>query len=94
MPHTPSSGGSLAQRASLKLFTFAQSVGQPGRAQCPGFTTMRRLVMSFRTILRVGKVTTLHHWLTRAHATNIDALQRFVRNHLGLETTFIVSRKK
>jgi hypothetical protein len=44
-----------------------------------GFTTMRRLVLSFRTILRVCKVATLHRWLTRAHATNIPALQRFVR---------------
>jgi len=25
-----------------------------------GFTTMRRLVLSFRTILRVGTVATLH----------------------------------
>ena len=48
-------------------------------AQCPGFTTMRRLVLSFRTILRVGKVATLHDWLARATATNIHALQRFVR---------------
>jgi transposase len=49
------------------------------KAQCPGFTTMRRLVLSFGTILRVGKVATLHRWLTRAHATNIHPLQRFVR---------------
>jgi hypothetical protein len=47
--------------------------------QCPGFTVMRRLVMSFRTILRHGTVATLHHWLTRAQATDIHALQRFVR---------------
>jgi transposase len=47
--------------------------------QCPGFTVMRRLVMSFRTILRDGKVATLHHWLARAQATDIHALQRFVR---------------
>ena len=46
---------------------------------CPGFTTMRRLVLSFRTILHVGKVATLRRWLARAHATDIDALQRFVR---------------
>jgi transposase len=49
------------------------------KEQCPGFTTMRRLVLSFRTILRVGTVATLHDWLTRATATNIHALQRFVR---------------
>ena len=46
---------------------------------CPGFTTMRRLMLSFRTILRVGKVPTLHRWMARATATEIDALQRFVR---------------
>jgi transposase len=40
---------------------------------------MRRLVLRFRTILRVGKVATLHRWLATAHATNIHALQRFVR---------------
>jgi len=40
---------------------------------------MRRLVLSFRTILRVGKVATLHRWLAQATATNIPALQRFVR---------------
>jgi transposase len=49
------------------------------KEQCPGFTTMRRLVLSFRTILRAGKVTTLHRWLARAHTTNIVALQCFVR---------------
>ncbi len=49
------------------------------KGQCPGFTTMRRLVLSFRTILRVGTVATLHDWLARAAATNILPLQRFVR---------------
>ncbi len=49
------------------------------KQQCPGFTTMRRLVLSFRTILRVGKVATLHRWMDRAAATDIYAVQRFVR---------------
>jgi len=35
--------------------------------------------LSFRTILRVGTVATLHDWLTRATATNLHALHRFVR---------------
>jgi Domain of unknown function (DUF4158) len=48
------------------------------KQQCPGFTTMRRLILSFRTILRVGKVATLRRWMARATATNIHALQRFV----------------
>ena len=49
------------------------------KEQCPGFTTTRRLVLSFRAILRHGKVSTLHRWMVRAYATNIHALQRFVR---------------
>jgi transposase len=49
------------------------------KQQCPGFTTMRRLVLSFRAILRHGKVATLRRWMTRAHASDIPAVQRFVR---------------
>jgi hypothetical protein len=40
---------------------------------------MRRLVLSFRAILRQGKVATLRRWMRRARASNIHALQRFVR---------------
>ncbi|MEO7272538.1 MAG: transposase [Vicinamibacterales bacterium] len=47
--------------------------------RCPGFTAMRRVVRSFRTVLRVGTVPTLHRWLDRAQSTGIHALQRFVR---------------
>jgi transposase len=36
-------------------------------------------MLSFRTILHVGKVRTLHRWMARATATEIDAMQRFVR---------------
>ena len=49
------------------------------KQHCPGFTIMRRLVLSFRTLLRHGHVPTLHRWLERASGTNIHALQRFVR---------------
>ena len=49
------------------------------KQQCPGFTRMRRLVLSFRAILRHGKVATLRRWMRRALASNIHALQRFVR---------------
>jgi transposase len=47
---------------------------------------MRRLVLSFGTILRVGTVPTLHEWLARAAATEIDAMQlvvRILRQDLG-----------
>ena len=40
---------------------------------------MRQMVLGFRTILRVGKLTTLHRWMERARNTGIHALVRFVR---------------
>jgi hypothetical protein len=49
------------------------------KQHCPGYAIMRKLVLSFRTILRVGKLATLHGWMERALKTGIHALQRFVR---------------
>ena len=46
---------------------------------CPGYAAMRQLVLSFRAILRLGKVATLHSWMERALKTRIHALQSFVR---------------
>ena len=40
---------------------------------------MRTLVLSFRTLVRVGKPATLHRWMQRAKQTGIDALVRFVQ---------------
>ncbi len=44
---------------------------------------MRKLVLGFSTILRVGKLATLHSWTQRAQKTGIHAMERFVRtlNH-------------
>jgi transposase len=49
------------------------------KEQCPGFTVMRKLFLSFRTILRVGKVSTLRRWMKQALSTGIHAMVRFVR---------------
>jgi transposase len=49
------------------------------KAQCPGFAVMRKLVLSFSTILQVGKLDTLHQWMERAQGTGIHALKRFVQ---------------
>jgi transposase len=45
----------------------------------PGYAVMRSLVMSFRTILRTGKIKTLHAWMKKADASGIYRMQRFVR---------------
>jgi transposase len=46
---------------------------------CPGYAVMRSLVMSFRTILRTGKIKTLHAWMKKADASGLYRMQRFVR---------------
>jgi hypothetical protein len=38
---------------------------------CPGYAVMRSLVMSFRTILRTGKIKTLHAWMKKADASGL-----------------------
>jgi transposase len=48
------------------------------KSNCPGFTTMRSLVMGFRTILRAGTIKSLHIWMKRAQSSGIYGMQRFV----------------
>jgi transposase len=40
---------------------------------------MRKLVLNFRSLLRVGKLAALRRWMKRAKKTGIHALTRFVR---------------
>jgi len=49
------------------------------KQQCPGFAVMRKLVLNFRSLLRVGKLAALRRWMKRAQKTGIHALTRFVR---------------
>jgi hypothetical protein len=60
------------------------------KAGCPVYTIMRKLMLSFRSILKqpiIGPAKTtkrarttaaLHHWLERAHATGIASIQTFL----------------
>ena len=43
------------------------------------FTTMRRLAMQFRGLLRSGTTERLDAWLTDARASGIYAMQRFAK---------------
>jgi len=49
------------------------------KRRCPGFGTMRHLVLSFRSILCRGKVPSLRRWATKAEASGIETMARFVR---------------
>jgi transposase len=44
-----------------------------------GFAVMLKLVLNFRSLLRVGKLAALRRWMKRAQKTGIYALTRFVR---------------
>jgi len=68
----------LGKIGSELTFRQREIVGR-FKQYCPGYAVMRELVLSFRTILRVGKLATLHGWMERALKTGIHALQRFVR---------------
>ena len=45
----------------------------------PGYAVMRSLVVGFRTILRTGKIKTLHAWMKKADASGLYRMQRFVQ---------------
>ena len=45
----------------------------------PDFATMRRLLLSFRSILCRGKVSTLRRWANRAEAAGIASISRWLR---------------
>jgi transposase len=49
------------------------------KRRCPGFATMRHLVLSFRGILCNGKVTSLRNWMKKAEETGIGVIHEFVR---------------
>jgi transposase len=45
----------------------------------PDFATMRHLILSFRSILCHGKVSSLKRWIEEAEATGIAGISKFVR---------------
>jgi hypothetical protein len=49
------------------------------KSNCPGFATMRGLVMGFRTIPRIGTIKSLHLWMNQAQSSGIHGMRRFVR---------------
>ena len=43
------------------------------------FAMMRHLILSFRSILRNGTVSSLKHWIKKAEAAGIAGISKFVR---------------
>ena len=50
------------------------------KRRCPGFATMRHLVLSFRGILCGGKASSLKRWAEKAEASGLEAIRGFVRH--------------
>ena len=69
----------LLSKVRAELTSQQAQIVDTLKRQCPGFAVMRKLVFSFRAILRGGKVTTLHRWMEEARKTGIHSLVRFVR---------------
>ena len=76
---SPQVAAALLSKARAELTSEQAQIVDTLKRQCPGFAVMRKLVFSFRAILRGGKVTTLHRWMEEARKTGIHSLVRFVR---------------
>jgi transposase len=76
---SPQVAAALLGKIGSELTSGQREIVDRFKQYCPGYAVMRKLVLSFRTILRTGKLATLHGWMERALKTGIQALQRFVR---------------
>jgi transposase len=76
---SPQDAAALLSKLPAELSSRQTEVVARLKQQCPGFAVMRKLVMGFRTILRIGKVSTLRRWMKQAGNTGIHAMIRFVR---------------
>ena len=76
---SPQVAAALLSKLPAELSNRQADIVARLKQQCPGFAVMRKLVIGFRTILRVGKVSTLRRWMKQALNTGIHAMVRFVR---------------
>ena len=76
---SPQVAAALLSKVRAELTSQQAQIVDTLKLQCPGFAVMRKLVFSFRAILRGGKVATLHRWMEEARKTGIHSLVRFVR---------------
>ena len=76
---SPQVAAALLSKVRAELTSQQAQIVDALKRQCRTFAVMRKLVFSFRAILREGKVTTLHRWMEEARKTGIHSLVRFVR---------------
>ena len=76
---SPQVSAALLSKFRTDLTPAQAEIVDAFKQQCPGFAVMRKLVLNFRSLLRVGKLAALLRWMKRAQKTGIYALTRFVR---------------
>jgi transposase len=77
---SPQVSAALLSKFRTELTPEQAEIVDAFKQQCPGFAAMRKLVLNFRSLLRVGKLASLRLWMKRAQKTDIHALMRFVRS--------------
>lgn len=75
---SPQVAAALLSKPGPRLDSRQSEMVDNLKRNCPGFATMRHLVLSFRSILCGGKASSLKHWVEKAEATGIEPLSRFV----------------
>jgi hypothetical protein len=75
---SPQVAAALLSKIPCELTDHQAEIVSTLKKQCPGFAAMRKLVLSFRSILRHGKVGTLNRWIKEAENSGITAMTRFV----------------
>jgi len=76
---SPQVSAALLSKSRTDLTPEQAEIVDAFKQQCPGFALMRKLVLNFRSLLRMGKLAALRRWMKRAQKTGIHALTRFVR---------------
>jgi Transposase len=85
---SPQIAATLLMKPRPELTASQAEIVDALKAGCPGYAAMRRLMMSFRAILKQSKlnpsqkrkprtVTALHRWLDRARASGIALIRNF-----------------
>ena len=77
---SPRAATVLMSQARPQLNSKQREMVKILKRRCPGFATMRHLVLSFRGILCRGKVSSLRRWAKKAEATGLEAISGFVRH--------------
>jgi transposase len=76
---SPQVAAALLAKFRTDLTPPQEEIVDTFKQQCPDFAVMRELVLSFRSVFRLGTLAALHSWMKRAQSTGIHAMTRFVR---------------